>query len=99
MSEIRTRTVQGLQAGDTFTVSRCFTEQDMVAFADITQDYNAVHFDVITSYSIHYTKLYETFLQFFRRASSAMTVLDILKIIVITSYSIHYTKLYETFLC
>jgi len=45
MSEIRSRTVQGLQAGDTFTVSRCFTEQDMVAFADITQDYNAVHFD------------------------------------------------------
>ena len=45
MSEIRKRTVRGLMTGDTFTVSRCFTQQDMVAFADITRDYNAVHFD------------------------------------------------------
>ena len=45
MSEIRKRTVRGLMTGDTFTVSRCFTQQDMVAFADITRDFNAVHFD------------------------------------------------------
>ncbi len=45
MSEIRARTIQGLQVGDTFTVSRKFSEADMTAFADITRDYNAVHFD------------------------------------------------------
>ena len=45
MSEIRNRTIQGLQAGDTFTISRCFTEKDMMTFADITRDYNAVHFN------------------------------------------------------
>ena len=45
MSEIRNRTIQGLQVGDCFTVSRCFTEEDVSVFADISQDYNAVHFD------------------------------------------------------
>lgn len=45
MSEIRNRTIQGLQVGDTFTISRCFSEEDMINFADVTQDYNAVHFD------------------------------------------------------
>ena len=45
MSEIRNRTVQGLQVGDTFTIMRQFSEADMKAFADITRDYNAVHFD------------------------------------------------------
>jgi 3-hydroxybutyryl-CoA dehydratase len=45
MSEIRRKTIQGLKAGDTFTVSRKFKEQDMIAFAHITRDYNPVHFD------------------------------------------------------
>lgn len=45
MSEIRTRTIQGLKVGDTFTVLRRFSEQDMLKFADITRDYNPVHFD------------------------------------------------------
>lgn len=45
MSEIRSRTIGGLQAGDTFTVTRRFTEKDVITFADITRDYNAVHFD------------------------------------------------------
>ncbi len=45
MSEIRQKTIQGLQVGDTFTVSRQFTKADMKTFADITRDYNAVHFD------------------------------------------------------
>jgi acyl dehydratase len=29
----------------TFTVSRTFTEQDMLSFAGITRDYNPIHFD------------------------------------------------------
>ena len=45
MSEIRNQTIQGLKAGDTFTLSRRFSEKDVTTFADITRDYNAVHFD------------------------------------------------------
>jgi acyl dehydratase len=45
MSEIRNRTIQGLQVGDTFTISRRFTVEDMMSFADVTRDYNAVHLD------------------------------------------------------
>ena len=45
MSKIRNRTIQGLKVGDTFTIMRQFSEADMKAFADITRDYNAVHFD------------------------------------------------------
>jgi acyl dehydratase len=45
MSDIRKRTIQGLQIGDTFTVSRRFAEEDVMVFADITHDYNPIHFD------------------------------------------------------
>jgi acyl dehydratase len=45
MSEIRNRTIHGLQVGDVFTISRRFTEKDMMTFADVTRDYNAVHLD------------------------------------------------------
>ena len=45
MPEIRNRTIRGLKAGDTFTVSRRFTEEDVMTFADVTRDYNPVHFD------------------------------------------------------
>ena len=45
MSQIRNQTVQGLTVGETFTVSRKFTEQDTITFAEITRDYNPIHFD------------------------------------------------------
>lgn len=45
MSHIRKKTVEGLKQGDSFTVSRTFTEQDTIAFAEISKDYNPVHFD------------------------------------------------------
>ena len=45
MSEIRKKTIQGLRVGDTFSVSRRFSEEDMTSFANITRDYNPVHFD------------------------------------------------------
>jgi acyl dehydratase len=45
MSKIRNQTIQGLTVGETFTVSRKFTERDMITFADITRDYNPIHFD------------------------------------------------------
>lgn len=45
MSEIRRKAIAGLKVGDSFTVTRTFTEEDMLAFAGITRDYNPVHFD------------------------------------------------------
>lgn len=45
MSDIRKKTVEGLKSGDTFSVSRTFSEQDSIRFADISRDYNPVHFD------------------------------------------------------
>ena len=45
MSQIRNQTILGLTVGETFTVSRQFTEQEVSTFADITRDYNPIHFD------------------------------------------------------
>jgi acyl dehydratase len=45
MSHIRKKAIEGLEEGDTFSVSRTFTEQDVIQFADISRDYNPVHCD------------------------------------------------------
>ena len=45
MSHIRKKAIEGLEAGDTFSVSRTFTEQDVTQFAEISRDYNPVHHD------------------------------------------------------
>lgn len=45
MSHIRKKAMEGLEIGDTFSVSRTFTEQDVIRFADISRDYNPIHFD------------------------------------------------------
>ena len=45
MASFRERAAEGLQAGDTFTVSRTFTDDDITLFAKISGDYNPVHFD------------------------------------------------------
>ncbi|MGW8192823.1 MAG: MaoC family dehydratase [Desulforhopalus sp.] len=45
MTHIRKKAIEGLAAGDTFSVSRTFAEQDVVRFAAISRDYNPVHFD------------------------------------------------------
>ncbi|MDD3082102.1 MAG: MaoC family dehydratase [Desulfobacterales bacterium] len=45
MSHIRKKAVGGLEAGETFSVSRTFSELDVIQFADISRDYNPVHFD------------------------------------------------------
>lgn len=46
MSEIRTRTIEGLKQGDSFTTERTFTEEDVTRFAAISRDYNPIHFDL-----------------------------------------------------
>ena len=45
MSYIRNKAIDGLRVGDTFSVSRTFTDQDVLQFAEISRDYNPVHFD------------------------------------------------------
>lgn len=45
MPDIRKKAIEGLAIGDTFSVSRTFSEQDVIQFADISRDYNPVHFD------------------------------------------------------
>jgi 3-hydroxybutyryl-CoA dehydratase len=43
MSHIRNKAISGLEIGDTFSVSRTFSEQDVIQFADISRDYNPIH--------------------------------------------------------
>ena len=45
MASFRQRAAEGLQTGDTFTISRTFTDDDIALFAKISGDYNPVHFD------------------------------------------------------
>jgi 3-hydroxybutyryl-CoA dehydratase len=45
MLNIRKKAIEGLEKGDIFSVSRTFTEQDVIQFADISRDYNPVHCD------------------------------------------------------
>ena len=45
MSYIRKKAIEGIKVGDTFSVSRTFTEHDVLHFADISRDYNPIHFD------------------------------------------------------
>lgn len=45
MKSFRQRAAEGLQTGDSFTLSRCFSQEDIQRFAQISRDYNPVHFD------------------------------------------------------
>jgi len=45
MSYIRRKAIEGIKVGDTFSISRTFTERDVLQFADISRDYNPVHFE------------------------------------------------------
>ncbi|MBF0377263.1 MAG: MaoC family dehydratase [Desulfamplus sp.] len=45
MVNFREQAAEGLQAGDTFQISRTFTDDDVAMFAKISGDYNPVHFD------------------------------------------------------
>ncbi|MBW7472669.1 MaoC family dehydratase [Marinobacter sp. M216] len=45
MSYIRKKTIEGLEAGDCFTLTRTFTEADTVTFGEISRDYNPIHYD------------------------------------------------------
>lgn len=45
MKSPRERAAEGLEVGDRFTVVRCFTEDDIRRFAQISRDYNPAHCD------------------------------------------------------
>jgi acyl dehydratase len=45
MSEWRRRAAEGLRPGDRFCFSRVFSVGEVLAFGEITRDYNPVHYD------------------------------------------------------
>ncbi|EJM76125.1 MaoC family dehydratase [Pseudomonas sp. GM55] len=45
MKSLRERAADGLQVGDWFTIVRCFSDDDIRQFAQISRDYNPVHCD------------------------------------------------------
>ena len=45
VNAIRDRAIEGVRAGDVFTAVRTFSQEDTLAFADISLDYNPIHFD------------------------------------------------------
>lgn len=45
VSEIRQQLLSGVKAGDTFSVTRAFTEDDMHLFTGVSHDHNPVHFN------------------------------------------------------
>ena len=45
MSSMRRRAVQGLRAGEVFTITRTFSLEETEAFGELTRDYNPVHYD------------------------------------------------------
>lgn len=42
---MRKKAIYGIKEGDRFSVTRTFNESDMLGFAEISRDYNPVHFD------------------------------------------------------
>jgi acyl dehydratase len=45
MAGMREKAVQGIKAGDEFTITRTFSAADTIAFGELTRDYNPVHYD------------------------------------------------------
>ena len=45
MKSPRERAAEGLQVGDQFTIARCFSDDDIRHFAQVSRDYNPVHCD------------------------------------------------------
>lgn len=45
MNPMRAKAAQGIKAGEVFTVTRAFDQQETEAFGHLTRDYNPVHYD------------------------------------------------------
>ena len=44
-STLRKQAATGLKPGDTFVLTRTFSQEETKAFGDLTRDYNPVHYD------------------------------------------------------
>src|SRR5690606_20620986 len=44
LTDIRQQALAGLKAGDTFSVTRTFTEADTLAFGGVSREYNPAHY-------------------------------------------------------
>ncbi|EFK06472.1 MaoC-like protein [delta proteobacterium NaphS2] len=42
---LRKKAVNGLETGDTFVITRTFSQEETHLFGDLTRDYNPVHYD------------------------------------------------------
>ena len=49
MKSLRARAVQGLEVGAQLSVTRCFTDEDIRCFAQLSRDYNPVHYDAASA--------------------------------------------------
>lgn len=49
MKSLRARAVQGLEVGAQLRVTRCFTDEDIRCFAQLSRDYNPVHYDAASA--------------------------------------------------
>ncbi len=45
MSQMRRQAAEGIKAGQVFSVTRTFGQQDTASFGELTRDYNPVHYD------------------------------------------------------
>lgn len=45
VNPIREKAIKGLEPGDSFVYTRTFSKEESMAFGDLTNDYNPVHYD------------------------------------------------------
>ncbi len=45
INPMRQKAIEGLKAGDTFSYTRKFTQEETLQFGEMTRDYNPVHYD------------------------------------------------------
>jgi acyl dehydratase len=45
MSSLRRKAIEGIKPGDSITIERTFSEEDVMRFGDVSRDYNPVHYD------------------------------------------------------
>ncbi len=46
MDNQRQHAIKGIRTGDSWTITRTFTREEVLAFGEISRDYNPVHYDV-----------------------------------------------------
>jgi acyl dehydratase len=44
---MRSRAAEGLKVGDRFVISRCFSDEEIESFGQLSRDFNPVHYDQV----------------------------------------------------